>query len=163
MQGCPGNLALCGLWHDAVFLRPGGGGGGGGGGASGGWGGGGYSRGGKSAATAANKAAATKAGGGSRSAGSAGWSIGSKSTSAKGSSLYLGQSGRARSGRPRYYGAGHSRAGMYATENGMSFAKKAILWSAVAGAAAFVFYSSAQRDSLAPDCPRGQFRFVRAQ
>ena len=162
MQACPRNLALFGLWHDVIFLRPGGGGGGGG--ASGGWGGGGYSRGGKSAATAANKAATTKAGGGSRSATTTtGWSIGSKSTSAKGSSLYMGQSGRARSGRPRYYGAGHSRAGMYAAENGMSFAKKAILWSAVAGAAAFVFYSSAQRDSLAPDCPRGQFRFVCAQ
>ena len=138
---------------------------GGGGGGGGGWGG-------------ASATAAAKAGGGSRSSrddsihlypdssGSSsqgggegpnrvGWSIASSSTSAKGSSLYKDSSGRARSGRPRYYGAGHSNAGRAAADQGMSYARSAILWSAVAGATVFFFYSASQRASLTPDCPRG--------
>lgn len=121
---------------------------GGGGGGGGGWGGGGSS---------ASATAAAKAGGGSRatSRGGGKWNIASDSTSAKGSSLYKDSSGRARSGRPRYYGAGHSNAGRAAADQGKSFTKRAILWSAVAGATVFLFYSASQRASLAPDCPRG--------
>ena len=121
---------------------------GGGGGGGGGWGGGGSS---------ASATAAAKAGGGSRSSQGGGgrWKIASSSTSAKGSSLYKDSSGRARSGRPRYYGAGHSNAGRAAADQGMSYAKRAILWSAVAGATVFFFYSASQRASLTPDCPRG--------
>lgn len=121
---------------------------GGGGGGGGGWGGGGSS---------ASATAAAKAGGGSRatSRGGGKWNIASDSTSAKGSSLYKDSSGRARSGRPRYYGAGHSNAGRAAADQGKSFTKRAILWSAVAGATVFLFYSASQRASLTPDCPRG--------
>ena len=127
--------------------------GGGGGGGGGGWGAGRSS----ASASAASATAAAKAGGGSRatSRGGGKWNIASDSTSAKGSSLYKDSSGRARSGRPRYYGAGHSNAGRAAADQGMSYAKRAILWSAVAGATVFLFYSASQRASLAPDCPRG--------
>ena len=117
---------------------------GGGGGGGGGWGG-------------ASATAAAKAGGGSRSSlgGGGRWNIASSSTSAKGSSLYKDSSGRARSGRPRYYGAGHSNAAGAAADQGKRFVKSAILWSAVAGATVFFFYSASQRASLTPDCPRG--------
>ena len=132
---------------------------------------------------AASATAAAKAGGGSRSSrddsihlypdssGSSsqgggegpnrvGWSIASSSTSAKGSSLYRDSSGRVRSGRPRYYGAGHSKAARFASKYGKTFVKRAILWSAVVGATAFIFYhssrySGSQRASLTSDCPRG--------
>ena len=132
---------------------------------------------------AASATAAAKAGGGSRSSrdsrihphpvssgsssqgGGEGpnrvdWSIASSSTSAKGSSLYRDSSGRVRSGRPRYYGAGHSKAARFASKYGKTFVKRAILWSAVVGATAFIFYhssrySGSQRASLTSDCPRG--------
>ena len=159
--------------------------GGGGGGGGGGWGAGRSS----ASASAASATAAAKAGGGSRSSrddrlgkesmenlypdssGSSsqgggegpnrvGWSIASSSTSAKGSSLYRDSSGRVRSGRPRYYGAGHSKAARFASKYGKTFVKRAILWSAVVGATAFIFYhssrySGSQRASLTSDCPRG--------
>ena len=159
--------------------------GGGGGGGGGGWGAGRSS----ASASAASATAVAKAGGGSRSSrddrlgkesmenlypdssGSSsqgggegpnrvGWSIASSSTSAKGSSLYRDSSGRVRSGRPRYYGAGHSKAARFASKYGKTFVKRAILWSAVVGATAFIFYhssrySGSQRASLTSDCPRG--------
>merc|ERR1712216_655091 len=52
------------------------------------------------------------------------WSIGGPSTK-RGSSLYKPATGNYRSGRPGYYGAGHSQAGTYAASQGMSFTRKA--------------------------------------
>eukprot|EP00802_Teleaulax_amphioxeia_P010138 Tamp_10163.p1 GENE.Tamp_10163~~Tamp_10163.p1 ORF type:complete len:600 (+),score=69.85 Tamp_10163:3-1802(+) len=80
------------------------------------------------------------------------WKFGG-STTRRGSTLYRGSNNQAYSSRPRYYGNG---AHLSKTYSAMTYAKRAVLWGAVAGAGAFAFYAYS---SSRLDCPNGYFLY----